>query len=666
MGVARDAATQWELAAAHDAEQQAGLAAVSHGHDYLAPVMVPFHLPTRIYGAMLVVWHLRPVLQRRFPLQRGAVRDFLRFLAWCASEGRREYAILRSIPEWDAELARPVDLPALRRDRWSGIFCVGMFLFGVARGHYAFGRILTSATERHRIARLYWRGDRHLRFFPAPEPWQRLALERRFGSPQGLAAAIGIERLDVGKDLDRLVAELGLAGLFGGQARDAASGQGPGPGYLAPEVARVRLPASIRRSPVRLPLKGAKTLGWALDRMAQRPSEFELASVTARITVARRPPPRFDGVFGVNLFGYAKGELGIGEDVRMLALALKANGVPFCIVDVKLGSSVSQLDASVERWLSDEPRYPINVFCMTGIEHARLVCERGLDMLRGRYTIGLWPWELPDWPASCRYVCSVVDEIWGISRYTAGAYRAAPCPVYPMSLPVIAEPIGAETRSDFGLPEDVYLFLFAFDLHSTLARKNPAGVVRAFLHAFPAWKRERVGLVIKVSHSESAKGQRWEELLALIRSDHRIRLVDATLRKASLLALYRCCDCFVSLHRAEGFGRSIAEAILLGMPVIATRFSGNLDYCHEDQVDLVPYQLRELGRHEYFWGEGQQWADPDVAVAAQLMRRRMAGERQPMLGGVDFSPARVGERYARRLAAIYDARGPRDSRPRSS
>jgi glycosyltransferase involved in cell wall biosynthesis len=360
------------------------------------------------------------------------------------------------------------------------------------------------------------------------------------------------------------------------------------------------------------------------------------------------------GPFGVNLVGYAKGELGIGEDVRMLALALEANGVPFCIVDVELGAHVSQMDRSVERWVSDRPRYPINLFCMTGIEQARYACEQGMEIFRGRYTIGLWPWELPEWPASCRYVFNVTDEIWGISAYTTHAYRGAPCPVYPMSLPVIAEPVGPETRTDFGLPTEAYLFLFAFDLHSTLARKNPEGVIRAFQQAFPQRRRDPVGLVIKASHTENAKGESWDQLKALVRSDPRIHLIENTLRKPGLLALYRCCDCFVSLHRAEGFGRSIAEALLLGLPVIATGFSGNLDYCREGQVDLVPYGMREVRRQEYFWGEGQHWAEPDLKHAAQSMRHRAAGPRG-LVGNPlnELTPAAVGKRYVRRLDEIY-------------
>jgi glycosyltransferase involved in cell wall biosynthesis len=298
---------------------------------------------------------------------------------------------------------------------------------------------------------------------------------------------------------------------------------------------------------------------------------------------------------------------------------------------------------------------------MTGIEQARFICEGGLDILTGRYTIGLWPWELPDWPASGRYVFSVVDEIWGISSYTANAYRTAPCPVYAMSLPVIADPIGSETRADFGLPKDDYLFIYSFDFNSTLARKNPEAAIRAFRQAFPAGRKEKVGLVLKASHSGNAKDDAWDRIKSMVSADPRMHLIDETLRKATVLALYRCCDSFVSLHRAEGFGRGIAESLLLDMPVIVTGFSGNMDYCDDPSIGLVRYHLRELAKNEYFWGQGQHWAEPDIHHAAQLMREAAASGRKSLGRKFDFSPATVGEHYARRLRELFHQLNPSGS-----
>src|SRR5258708_4606891 len=132
----------------------------STSHAYLERVTVPFVLPTGIYGAMLVIWHLRPTLHHRFPLHKGLARDYVRFLAWCATDGRKEYVILRSIPEWDAELSHPIAPPVIKGDGWGAGFSVAMFLSGVAHCPYPFRAILEQTDVRHLVATSFWRGER--------------------------------------------------------------------------------------------------------------------------------------------------------------------------------------------------------------------------------------------------------------------------------------------------------------------------------------------------------------------------------------------------------------------------------------------------------------------------------------------------------------------------
>ena len=138
----------------------------SQVHGLLAPIAVPFHLPTPIYGAMLAIWYLRPVLQRRFPLHKGKPEDFVRFLAWCAIEGRRQFAILRSIPEWDAAMVRSLSLPVVKNDGWSEGFSVAMFFYGVVRYRYFIAPLIRDPKVRQRIARDFWRGERHKSILP--------------------------------------------------------------------------------------------------------------------------------------------------------------------------------------------------------------------------------------------------------------------------------------------------------------------------------------------------------------------------------------------------------------------------------------------------------------------------------------------------------------------
>lgn len=615
-------------------------------HALLSPVPLPFVLPTPIYGAMLAIWHLRPMLQRRFPLHLGKRRDYIRFLAWCVADGRSQYAILRALPSWDEELTKPISLPTVDGDRWIGVFSVSMYLYGVARYRYTFGAMLHSATARHRIARAYMRGERDLRRHPDLPMWQKRKLKDNFSDIDGMLDLLRIKLKDAAKSNQQLTEEFGLDGIF--QEVEMAKNT-PEQSCVLCESDTVSL-AIRSRFPFRLPIRLIRGISWSLEQFRKMPNEFEQSSVTNRIRFGGYKEPEVTYPFGVNLFGYAKGELGIGEDVRLMALALKSQGIPFCIINVKPGDNVSQLDSSVDQWIVDRPKYGINIFCTTGIEHVRFACEYGLDTFQERYTIGLWPWELPNWPASCSHAYCTVDEIWGISHYTAAAYRDAPIPVYPMTLPVTIDTIADEGRGHFGLPENDFLFIFSFDFNSTLTRKNPLSVVRAFQQAFPLGGEEQVGLVLKASHVSSTN-KHWSSLKKLMKSDPRIYFVGDTLRRPSLLALYKACDCYVSLHRAEGFGRSLAEALLLDMQLITTDYSGNLDFCHADRVALVRHKIRELQAGDYFHADGQYWAEPDVEHAAELMRQVW---QEPLESdqSVDFSPEIVGQRYAQRLYQI--------------
>ena len=637
---------------------------VSDQHPYLRPVVLPFGLPTRVYGAMLAIWHLRLDHHFRFPLHKGKARDYLRYLAWCATEGRQQYSILRSIPEWDRELANPIALPELADDAWGRLVPVVMFLYGIGHSHYTFSGMLKRVDVRRNVAISYWRGERHQRHSPPVAGWLRDGLSKRFGSVEELVREIRIPHHDRKKTDQQLYRRFHLRDLdgLGKMSREHSQTES----RAGADITIAHLPKGLSRSPVRVPRTLLPALS-AIQSINALPTEEELSAVT-RLVETQRPQITHQGdPFGVNLFGYAHGELGIGEDVRLAAEALRAQGIPFCIVNVKPFKHISQRDRSMAPWVTKSPRFSFNLLCLTGVEQARFLCEKGPDILGRRYTIGLAPWELPEWPESCRYVYGVVDEIWGISSYTATAYRNAPHPVRAMSLPVTAGDIEDLGRGDLGLPQKPYLFVFSFDINSSVARKNPEGVIRAFKKAFPTQGAEEVGLVIKVNvvNPEVAtlgvlervgyyfiKQRSWESVERLAAGDSRIHFIKESMRRPRVMALYNACDCYVSLHRAEGFGRGIAEAILLGKQVITTGYSGNMDFCKEPRVALVRHRIRPLKKGEYFWSDRQTWAEPDLDHAAELMRSIKESPRDIRDSLHDFSPESVGKIYARRLEEI--------------
>jgi len=618
----------------------------SGSHPFLAPLAGGAAGKLTAYGAMLAIWHLRPATQRRFPLQNGHPRDWLRYLAWCSTDGRKDYAILREIPAWDTELNQPVEIPRLAGDRWMGCHSLATFLHGITLHRWSVSAMLRSARARHFAATRFWGGARRRNQCPPPAGWQVEAVLGKFGSRGALAQAVR-SREHAALDAGELETLLGLGEL---ERRSTARSEPAG---------SIKIDTGFQRSPVPLPRSAMRLLEPLLQRARKAPTHDEAARVLGNINIATPQKPAVTkGDFGVNLIGFARGELGIGEDIRQVALALEAEGIPVCIVDFAPGKNISQADDGAERFLSKEPPYGINLFCLTGIETTRYVCERGLGTLKGRYNIGLWPWELPDWPENCRHAYACVDEIWGISQYTAHAHRfAAPRPVIPMGLPVDLGTVGTQTRKDFGLPEDTYLYCFAFDINSSAARKNPEGLISAFQKAFPVGSQDDVGLVLKVSHPETGCAL-WKQIRRAAKNDPRIRVIEETMRRPELLALFNACDCFVSLHRAEGFGRCLAEALLLGKQVIATGFSGNADFCHEPRVALVRHRMAALKPGDYMWGEGQSWAEPDLGHAAELMQS-VREEPRPVAFGESFpfAPEKAGRRYAGRLRELWSRGG---------
>jgi glycosyltransferase involved in cell wall biosynthesis len=392
-------------------------------------------------------------------------------------------------------------------------------------------------------------------------------------------------------------------------------------------------------------------------------AEAEPPSPTARAAAAKRRLAAVQGrPLGVNLVGYAMGELGIGEDVRMMARALEAAGVEFCILNRQPGPEIRAMDFSAAKYLSSEARYPVTIVCMTAFDTASLWLDRP-DVFRSSYVIGFWPWELPRWPEEWRGVYELVDEIWSSSRYTSEAFaHASSVPVIPMPMAVVGDDFLARSRAEFGLPEDRYLFLYVFDFMSYPARKNPYACIEAFRRAFPRGD-EPVNLILKVSNivHDSPK---WSQIRVACAADARIGVLDRNLDKGTLLGLMNACDAYVSLHRAEGFGRTLAEAMLLEKPVIATGYSGNADFLLESTGYPVDYELVEIRAGEYPCGEGQMWADPDVGDAAAKLREvflnRESAQRKAREGRKlmlkEHSPEAVGRRVLERLGDLAGAK----------
>ena len=376
-------------------------------------------------------------------------------------------------------------------------------------------------------------------------------------------------------------------------------------------------------------------------------------NIASVLPAPRVPPGRHAGVRrgrrqggGVNLVGFVRGQFGLGEDVRMAAAALEAAGIPHALIDVPAGAAVSQQDASLAHLLTERQPYRVTIYCMSAFDMAVLYLARGPEFFAGQYRIGYWPWELPGFPSVWQDVYTLVDEVWAGSAFTARSHRTQ-CtkPVRRLPCPVVLPPVEPAPRRALGLrDEGAFVFVYPFDLNSHLARKNPLGLVRAFRLAFPAVDT-RVALLLRVNgHPDAQPG--WAELAAACVADCRISILAGTLDRRAALGVIAASDCLVSPHRAEGFGRNIAEAILLGIPVLATGFSGCTDFLAPEEG--LPFEPTPLRDGDYPFGEGLWWAEPSIAEMANRMRQvRRAGETDR-----DCQSRRLARRRAE-IAAAY-------------
>jgi len=322
---------------------------------------------------------------------------------------------------------------------------------------------------------------------------------------------------------------------------------------------------------------------------------------------------------GVNLVGYANGLLSLGEHMRMTATAFETVGCDIAFVDYRNGARDRRQVAAERVTVAESNRFSVNLFHINADQMLNAYCHFGHGFFQQRYNIGFWAWELDVFPEGWVPAIDFLDEIWAPSRFVQQAVgRTTGRPVTLMPQCVELPAFTRRSRAHFGLPDDAFLFIFAFDFLSYIDRKNPIAAIRAFKEAFPA-AAEKAGLVLKVMNGDP-RDARWQAMEAEIAGDARIVLINEAMSRAESLALMDCCDSFLSLHRSEGFGRGPAEAMLLGKPVIVTNYSGNTDFTLPDNSFLVDYTLVPVQPGQYVFGEGQVWAEPDVAHAAAHMR----------------------------------------------
>lgn len=363
---------------------------------------------------------------------------------------------------------------------------------------------------------------------------------------------------------------------------------------------------------------------------------------------------------GVEVIGYLRAELGVGQAGRLASLALSSVGIP--VATAVSSRTTSRQQHELAEHMVGPQRTALIAVNADQLRQVR--ADLGPGYLDRRYTIGQWFWETEDFPEQLGSSFELVDELWSATDFMREVFAAAApdhVEVLHMPLPLRAPAVDpTASRATFGLP-DGYLFLFCFDMFSIVERKNPFGVIDAFCAAFEPG--EGPILVIK-SINGDARLRALEELRWHCRGRRDIIVIDGYLTSAQSGALMALADCYVSLHRAEGLGLTMAEAMCLGKPVIATAYSGNMDFMTPTTAFLVPWEPVDIGPGHQPYDPASRWADPDLARASALMRQMVddpdAGAAVGLAAQQDltlrFSPAVCGARMQQRLTKIWSSR----------
>jgi hypothetical protein len=360
------------------------------------------------------------------------------------------------------------------------------------------------------------------------------------------------------------------------------------------------------------------------------------------------PRPRAaEDLLAVRLTGYLGHTLGLGAAARGYAQALGRAGVPVTTVSVPLHHLALPVELAAEYGrhgfedLVHEGRHGFEIVAVNADELPDFVERLGESYFEGP-RIGIWGWETNSIPTRWQRAFALIDEIWVYSRFMAENIGAvAPVPVTALPPPV-QPPVETAEPLRLGVPEG-FLFLFVFDYLSTIQRKNPVGLIEAFKRAFAPGEGPQ--LLIKTINAP-LRPLADEAVLWSAHGREDVHVVDRSLSSEQLDGLMAACDCYVSLHRAEGFGLTMAEAMAIGKPVIATGYSGNVDFMNGENSYLVDYTIARVGPDCEIYPPEGEWADPSLEHAAELMRRVCSHPEEARLLG-----ARGAEDIARDLSA---------------
>ena len=322
----------------------------------------------------------------------------------------------------------------------------------------------------------------------------------------------------------------------------------------------------------------------------------------------------------LTIIGHPYAPIGMGEQLRSHVQACTALRLHHRVFDIfrfaqRTDPVHFQVIGELER--RDLPG-GIRMFHINGDEAGPVIKEfeaRGGNFAAG-YNIIVPAWELPEYPAAWAKQLRRFDEVWALSQFTQASMTKAGVASHLIGQAVELEAGVNLPRRYFGIRESAFVLLYFFDLSSYSSRKNPDAVLALLDRIRRDDPYRDVQLVLKVKNVERGA----EEWAAGMADDPQVKVIATPLDTRGIRSLIAACDCFVSLHRAEGFGRGLGEAMALGRLALGTDWSGNVDFMTERNSLLVRHNLVPLRPDEYPHWQGQSWADPDVDHAWSLLR----------------------------------------------
>jgi len=354
-------------------------------------------------------------------------------------------------------------------------------------------------------------------------------------------------------------------------------------------------------------------------------------------------PSNTPNTAGFNLIGYATSPMGLGEDLRTFAALLEHLAIPFSMIDIPTESS-GKIDIRFKQLCATQ--FATSIFFMSPMECEKIAKQYPPLFTQPKTKIGFFLWELPDFPDQYLPALKLVDQIWCPTKFVQSSFMAKSKQLtLTIPLPVIQPvPSGRDFRKELGIPKEAFVALFMFDLQSTQNRKNPQGAVQAFMQF--AQNKPDAYFVLKIN--------RWQNMdrkaLSWLPHDARIKLVTDTLKPAELSDLYHSANCYLSLHRSEGFGRTLVEALQHGLTLIATNYSGPADYITPQNTQIVEWLPQTVRKGDYPFNHFSMWADPIISQATSALQTLYQSER----GKANADSIASGNAYTvENLAAKY-------------